>query len=312
MKLSIVTICRNDAAGLARTLESTFAGQVDVGDWEQIIVDGASTDGSFAAVDKWRDNPHLGWAVSEPDKGIYNAMNKGAAHACGDWLLFLNAGDTLLPGVLRTALRELRDPGEVVYGDVIRMLGREILPSQIIDDADLSREMFLFANIPHQAVFVPRRIHEIRGGYDESFLILADWKFWLGCRVDGIRFRHIPVEVSRFAIGGRSSDPRYLKLARDEKYRLFEPVFGKAVAARAAYPIEHRPWIRPAVAARALDDFKLARCLRRSNDILSALWRFPPSCFLLRGLTIGADAIVRFGKSIQNTMRFKQQPYSNK
>ncbi len=80
-------------------LESTFDNQSGFDDWEQIVVDGASTDGSFTVLDTWKNNQHLGWHVSEPEMGIYNAINKGAAHALRDYLLFLNMGDELLPCV---------------------------------------------------------------------------------------------------------------------------------------------------------------------------------------------------------------------
>jgi len=307
MKLSIVTICRNDAAGLARTLESTFAGQAAVDDWEQVVVDGASTDGSFAVLDKWKDDPRLGWHVSEPDKGIYHAMNKGAAHARGDWLLFLNAGDSLLPDVLRKVLPQLVNPDEVVHGDVIRLLGTETCPYQILEDADISREMFLFTNIQHQATFVPTILHESRGGYDETLSIISDWKFWLHCAVDGIRFRHIPIQVSEIQVGGLSTDPKWEQRMREEKYSVFEPVFGKAVARRAAFPPENKPWIRGPVAEAALHDPSLARCLRRSNDVLAGLWRCPPFRFLLRGLTAIAEFAVQLGKRIQSKQR-KERP----
>lgn len=302
MKLSIVTICRNDAAGLARTLESTFVGQAAVDDWEQIVVDGASTDGSFAAVDKWRDNPHLGWKVSEPDNGIFNAMNKGAAHARGDWLLFLNAGDTLLPGVLARVLPELQG-NAVVHGDVIRLLDGHVCPYQILEDKDLSPAMFLFVNIQHQATFVPRKLHEGRGGYDENLKIVADWKFWMGCAVDGIAFHHIPVTVSQFDVGGLSTNPAFERKMREEKFTAFVPFFGEAVARRAAFPNENKPWIRGPVAEAALHDPSLARCLRRSTDVLAGLWRCPPFRFLLRGLTAIAEFAVQLGKRIQSKQR---------
>ena len=93
MKLSIITINRNNAAGLEKTLQSVAAQTFK--EFEYIVVDGASTDGSVEVIKKYESKfAHLKW-VSEPDKGIYNAMNKGIKVAKGEYLLFLNSGDWL-------------------------------------------------------------------------------------------------------------------------------------------------------------------------------------------------------------------------
>lgn len=91
MKLSIITINRNNCAGLSRTMDSVI--RQTCKDFEWILIDGASTDGS---VDLIRQNKqHITYWVSEPDKGIYNAMNKGLQQAHGEYCLFLNSGDWL-------------------------------------------------------------------------------------------------------------------------------------------------------------------------------------------------------------------------
>lgn len=290
VKISIVTINRNNAPGLARTLKSTFGAQSGFDDWEQIVVDGASTDGSDSVLEEWKANPHLGWHVSEPDAGIYNAMNKGAAHATGEWLLFLNSGDTLLPGVLKRAATELAG-ADVVYGDVVRMLNGVRCPYRPIEERDLSKELFLFSNIPHQAVFVRRAVHETRGGYDETFKILADWKFWLGCISDGLKFKRIRIEISVFEMGGTSNNPAFAKTAREEKERLLSPVFGSETAHRAANPPEEKTWIRGRVANDAMEDPAFAKTLRRSSDVVWGLWKFLPTRFLLRMTTCALDGI---------------------
>lgn len=280
VKLSIVTINRNDAAGLARTLESTFAGQSGFDDWEQIVVDGASTDGSFDAVDKWKDDPHLGWHVSEPDTGIYNAMNKGAAHARGDYLLFLNSGDTLLPGVL-AAVFESRPAFDILYGDVLCCHKSEAFVYPVPDPPGIVPALFLFSTMPHQATFVSKRLHDEMGGYDESYRIMADWKFFLDCSLRGdVRFERFRGVVARFDLGGVSSTQ--METRRAEHERLLAPVFGAFVAHRAVFPPEGRTWIQEWVAKTAMKDRDLAVCLRRATGGLARLWKIRPFRWLLR------------------------------
>lgn len=227
MKLTIVTICRNDAAGLARTLRSTFEGQSGFSDWEQIVVDGASTDGSFAELDRYRGDPHLGWCVSEPDRGIYNAMNKGAAHARGDYLLFLNAGDTLLPDVLAKVFSEPWK-ADVAYGDILVEMPGKTVCREMEEAEGEGATYFLFRSLPHQSTLFARRLHERLGGYDESLRVYADRKFCLRAILEcGATFKRFPFAVSRFVWGGVSSDPAREAERRRECRDFLTPFFGR-------------------------------------------------------------------------------------
>ena len=88
-KVSVITISYNNAEGLRRTIESVVA--QNYSDYEYIIIDGGSTDNSRQIIESYAD--HISYWVSEPDKGVYNAMNKGIAQATGEYLHFLNSGD---------------------------------------------------------------------------------------------------------------------------------------------------------------------------------------------------------------------------
>ena len=103
-QLSIITINKNDAKGLEKTLESIWKKQ-SFKDFEHIIIDGASTDNSINIIKKYAS--HLSYWVSEPDKGIYNAMNKGIIKAKGNYLLFLNSGDWLENDILARVFKEI-------------------------------------------------------------------------------------------------------------------------------------------------------------------------------------------------------------
>ncbi len=89
MKLSIITINKNNAYGLRKTIQSVI--NQTYSNIEYIIIDGASTDGSIDVIKKFEDK--IDWWASEPDTGIYNAMNKGIKIATGDYCQFLNSGD---------------------------------------------------------------------------------------------------------------------------------------------------------------------------------------------------------------------------
>ena len=113
-QLSIITINRNDAQGLEKTLESIWKKQ-SFKDFEHIIIDGASTDNSINIIKKYAS--HLSYWVSEPDKGIYNAMNKGIIKAKGNYLLFLNSGDWLENDILARVFKE-NFTEDIVYADL--------------------------------------------------------------------------------------------------------------------------------------------------------------------------------------------------
>lgn len=286
MKLSIVTINRNNAAGLRATLRSTFESQVGFSDWEQIVVDGASTDGSFAEVDQYRNDPRLGWCVSEPDDGIYNAMNKGAGKARGDYLLFLNSGDTLEPDVLSRVFPIPPDT-DIAFGDltVLKKKGPEL---KAYPDADRIAEWhFLVESLPHPASFISRRLFEGLGGYDESYRIVADLGFFLrAVRERNARLLHMPFLVARFDGNGISLDPAHAAEHRAERFRLLAPVFGEKLAERVTRPNPRkRPsFIRPAVLAEASRDKEFASVLRRASDAVRAAWKNRFGRFILKRL----------------------------
>ena len=297
MKLSIVTINRNNADGLRRTLASTFGKQSRFDDWEQIVVDGASTDGSFAALGRYRGNPRLGWHVSEPDKGIYNAMNKGAAHACGDYLLFLNSGDELLPEVLEKVFRS-RANADILFGDQIVRCGNNSEWLWKMETESVSPPLFLVQSMPHQATFVSRAAHERMGGYDESFKVAGDHDFFFRCSCDpSVTWKRIPFPVCLFDASGISNASDSLATTAGELERVLSPVFGHFVATRTAELWcrnkialdESRRCLPASVASAARNDAKLARLLRGTTRLAAFLWRFTiPRLFLSAGTGLGS------------------------
>jgi glycosyltransferase involved in cell wall biosynthesis len=202
MQLSIITINYNNSAGLERTIRSVLAQSES--DFEFVVVDGESSDGSLdvirdheRAITKW---------ISEPDEGIYHAMNKGIALASGDYLYFLNSGDELAgPDVLEEVITSLRkDPVDILYGDVFLVddTGGKTLRS--FPD-ELRFSFFLEQTITHQAVFFSKALFAHQT-YSEHLQLVADWEFLICaiCKRDA-SYRHLPVVVCHYDHSGVSS-----------------------------------------------------------------------------------------------------------
>lgn len=231
MKLSIITINLNNAEGLRRTMESVR--KQTCKDFEYIVVDGASTDGSVDVINEYEsllNNTQIDfkWG-SEPDKGIYNAMNKGLYKSHGEYSLMLNSGDYLADvDVIERVLPELYDDGVIQGSMYIRKkdeksLDRGYGPSKITF-FEAYRGDFL-----HQAAFIRRDVYEQYGYYDESYRIAGDTVFFL--KVLGfhnVTFRYIDVPISVFEGGGvaSSSDGKWKIIQRDEISRIEREVLG--------------------------------------------------------------------------------------
>lgn len=193
--LTIVTICRNVLPALRRTVESVLPLPEDV---EYVIVDGASTDGTVA----WLGELAAAGVrtLSEPDRGISDAMNKGIGLARGQWVAHLHADDTYLPGALPHVLEVLRGgDADVVCGAIVRT-ERQGEVVCLSDPSLLEWDM----TINHPATFVRRALFERLGTFDPSLRNAMDYDFFLRARVAGARFRAIELPVTRMPWGGQS------------------------------------------------------------------------------------------------------------
>lgn len=205
MKFSIVTVCYNSAATIRDTLESVNS--QDHPDVEHLVIDGGSRDGTLEIVRTHKHRPGL--VLSEPDRGIYDAMNKGVASATGDVIGLLNADDVLAhAGVLSRLAREFADPGvDACYGDldyyrpdwsrvVRRWRSRDYVPG-----------LALRGWMPAHPTFYLRAAHYHRhGGYDAGLRIAADFELCLRMlEVHRLRARHLPEVLVHMRTGGASN-----------------------------------------------------------------------------------------------------------
>lgn len=176
-KLSIITINFNNRDGLRRTIESVVAQTTR--DFEYIVIDGGSTDGSVEVIKEYEE--YINYWVSEPDKGIYNAMNKGVKHAHGEYCNFLNSGDVFFDdSVIRNFLDDKSN--ESILSGAVRFVnytkGYKEVEHTHFPQKTIKTEFLLIGSISHQASFI-RHDLLIETPYDESYRIVSDWKFWL-------------------------------------------------------------------------------------------------------------------------------------
>jgi glycosyltransferase involved in cell wall biosynthesis len=212
MKLSIITINLNNAQGLQRTIESVISQTFT--DYEYIIIDGGSTDGSVDIIKQYEDK--ITYWVSEPDKGIYNAMNKGILQAKGEYLQFLNSGDWLLDGNKLQQVFDERPNEDIVYCDL--KTDKEIwsYPDK------LSLFSFFKGTIGHPASFIKKILFYNIGFYNEKNKIISDWEFFLIAIVKfECSYKHIALLVTYFDKTGISSDKKYIKNQLNDRQIFF-------------------------------------------------------------------------------------------
>ena len=180
-KLSIITINRNNAEGLKRTLDSVKSQTCQ--EFEHIIIDGASTDGSVEIIKEYVHQLEIGdrklefYWVSEPDGGVYQAMNKGIRKAKGEYCLFLNSGDFLIaPDVLERVFTQ------DIKADIINARcnvsnnGKVVWTTPYLPKVTL-KDLY-FVGLPHQSTFIRRSLFTIYGMYREDFRYNSDIAFW--------------------------------------------------------------------------------------------------------------------------------------
>jgi glycosyltransferase involved in cell wall biosynthesis len=208
MTLAIITINRNNAAGLEKTMRSVLSQTCR--DFEYVVVDGASTDGSVDVICDLEGSfeGRLKW-VSEPDKGIYNAMNKGIGMASGDYIQILNSGDCLVSNdVTGRMLEALKKSGypSILYGNMLKdMPGGKILKDRSFAGRKITFLDFYDATLNHSPVYIRKSLFEKYGLYDESLKIVSDWKWYLQAIILGEEKPvYTDIDVTLFDMNGIS------------------------------------------------------------------------------------------------------------
>lgn len=191
--VTVVTVCRNPGPLLAGVVDSVAA--LGRGDVAHVVIDGASTDGT---ADDLRSGRHrLAWWCSEPDSGIYDAMNKGWAVAdAGSWVLFLGADDRLLSLPAPRELAAAREAGvQLLYGDAT--IGQAPFPSRY------TAELLTANTLHHQALLIHKSAHPAPP-FDTAYRVFGDWDFNIRLWKHGVRAAHLPTLKSYAGPGGVS------------------------------------------------------------------------------------------------------------
>lgn len=222
-KVSVITINYNDASGLRRTLESLV--QQHYPNKELIVIDGGSTDGSLEVIGQYASQ--VSYWLSEKDKGVFDAQNKGLARATGDYVLVLNGGDELADAHVLERVFTQEQTADIVYGDmlIVQADGRRVqgaMPGKI-DFNHMMRD-----TLWHPVSFVKRSFLPQVGPYDLQYNIVADYDWFLRAIFrHKATLQHLHTVVSVFYLGGLSSLPENDEKIRTERIRAQTALFGE-------------------------------------------------------------------------------------
>lgn len=253
MILTIITINRNNAAGLEKTMRSVMNQSSQ--NYEYVVVDGASSDGSVEIIRQYAVwfGERLKWK-SEPDKGIYDAMNKGIRMATGTYLEFLNSGDSLasdnVVSRMYEALEKTNYPS-ILYGNLLKdMPGGAILKDKCFAGQDISFLGFYNGTLNHSPAYIRKALFEEYGLYDESLKIVSDWKWYLQAIILGKEKPvYADIDVTLFDMNGISETNK--DLDKSERKQVLAQLIPPTILAdyeRWAFPIDQmkrlqrHPW----------------------------------------------------------------------
>lgn len=202
MKLSVITVNYNDRNGLLSTIQSVVGQSFK--DYEYIIIDGGSTDGSVEVIRQ--NEEYITYWVSESDNGIYDAMNKAIKVASGDYCIFMNSGDCFFTNDVVEKVLPLLDGTDIVYGNTHYTDGK-------IRYSKEEPDLFSFFYVScwcHQSTFIKTELLK-KYLYDDSLRIVADWKFLLQTVIkDNCSYKAINLNISLYDATGISSTNKEL------------------------------------------------------------------------------------------------------
>ncbi len=222
LKLSIITVNLNNAGGLRTTIDSVITQTYT--NFEHIIIDGGSTDGSVEVIKEYEalyqsKQRHLYW-VSEPDKGIYNGMNKGIKVAKGEYCLFLNSGDNLHTKRTFEKTFEIRFNQDIVYCNLNT-------PNKLITyPHELTLNFFFNDSLAHPATFIKKDLFNSIGVYNENYKIVSDWEFFIKAIINAqCSYKHLDICLSNFEFGGISNSNSAKHIREGERKNILKTEF---------------------------------------------------------------------------------------
>lgn len=194
-KITVGTVCYN-AEGVIENLIKSVLSQT-YGNIEFVIVDGASKDGTIDVINRYKDK--IDTIVSEPDKGIYDAMNKLLTYATGDYLIFMGADDVFYNNdVIANMASKMTDKDSVYYGSVIfKGIGTKHW-------GKFNKVKWATTNVCHQAIFYPHRVYSTHA-YDVRYKIYADYAYNLQLLKENVKFEYVDIITVLYNMSGASA-----------------------------------------------------------------------------------------------------------
>ena len=226
MKVSIITVCRNSVKTIEETIRSVL--EQTHGDIEYIVIDGLSTDGTIDIINRSRQGIAL--FMSEADKGIYNAMNKGLQYSKGDIVYFLNSDDRLYGrNTVKKMVDTFRDTKALLlYGDVMIMQGGTYTLKR---HHEVSRKYFLHNTICQQGIFARKTLFNAVGPFNEKYCIYADLDWLLRAySAYPASMVHVQEIICYYSYEGVSSTAFFHEKYIDERREVLSNYFLKAKA----------------------------------------------------------------------------------
>jgi len=221
LKLSIITINLNNCRGLEKTIWSVINQKFT--SVEHLVIDGASTDKSVEIIKRHEGN--ITYWVSEPDKGIYNAMNKGIAKATGEYCLFLNSGDVLVDKNTIENVFLAMPTEDILYGDMFFDKRLQTYPDE------LTLNYLIDRSLGHGASIIKRELFIKYGNFDEQLKIVADWEFFFRVIIlKSCSYRHLKNQtISRFNMDGVSTSHKHIERHNQEKISVFKKMLPELI-----------------------------------------------------------------------------------
>ena len=212
MKFSIITINKNNAKGLLTTIQS-IRSQTCV-DYEFIVIDGASTDSSLQIIEL--NSQFINYFISEPDSGVYNAMNKGILKSKGQYIIFMNSGDCFYSSNVLNEVQRLSNGSDIIFGStIVQCHGYHY---KINNPTNITFNYFFRGGVFHQSSFIKRDLFHDIGLYREDFSVLSDWAFFIiALAKHNNSFQSISNVISIYDGNGISTQSSYLQKIKNER-----------------------------------------------------------------------------------------------
>lgn len=219
-KLTVITVVYNNVRDIKRTLLSVL--NQTYSNIEYILIDGASTDGTLDIINNYKDR--LSKIISEPDKGIYDAMNKGLALATGDYVLFMNSGDELYSLQTVAQVFAAATDADIYYGEteMINDKGESLGQRRHKAPAQFNWRSFKYGmNVSHQAIYIKRSLVE---SYDPQYQLSADIDWIIRAAKKAKSIVNVHQYVAKFLVGGTSKAKHRQSL--QERFAIMKRYYG--------------------------------------------------------------------------------------